>query len=328
MTTFQRLVRQHEFVLLMIIIAFLVVGWAINPAFLSLGSLFSILQSIIPLALFALGVFVAMIAGGIDVSSSAIGVFTLYVSTKILLATNIGGSILLALLLAMTVGLLLGLFNGFVISKYDLPAIIVTIGTLNLFSGFLVTFVGDQIYNQLPAAMSKIQQSNLVTVQPGRFRYGLPTAILLLVVAVLVTWIILRYTKLGRGIYTIGGNSTSAERVGFNPKRIKLFIYPYAGLLYGLAGLMYGTFANRASPFSIIGKELTVIAAVVLGGVRITGGHGTIGGVLLGVFLMTIIQENLIMLGVPSYWQQTLIGLLIIFSVVISTLRQKQNQST
>lgn len=324
MSTLKSLINTHEFVLLGLIVMFLVGGQFVNPSFLTLGNLFDLLQSSIALGLFALGVFVALISGGIDISSSAVGVFSLYVTTKFLFMVNSGGGTFVALIIAGLIGLALGLFNGIFIAFFDFPALIVTLATLNLFPGFLISFIGSKLFNTLPSAMVQLQEANLVTVQQGRFQHSLPTAILLLLVVSIVTWALMKYTTLGRGIRAIGGDPASAKKVGFNPKKIKLFIYPYAGMLYGLAGLTYGSFARVANPLGIVGKELTILAAVVLGGASITGGSGTVVGTLLGVFLITLINKNLIMLGIPSYWRQMVIGFLIILGVSVTTYRERR----
>ena len=147
---------------------------------------------------------------------------------------------------------------------------------------------------------------------------------MILIGLVIITWLIVRYTKIGRGIYAIGGDRVSAQRVGFNITQIQYFLYGFVGLLAGIAGIIHGSLIRRVNPFGIVGTELTVIAAVVLGGTRITGGRGTITGTLLGVLMITIINQNLILLGISSYWQQVVIGLLIIISVGITSYREKR----
>jgi simple sugar transport system permease protein len=149
-------------------------------------------------------------------------------------------------------------------------------------------------------------------------------AIIILIVVVAFGWFLFRYTMLGRGIYALGGAPKAAARVGFNIRFIQYFIYGFVGFIAGMAGAVHVSLARMANPFDLVGTEMNVIAAVVLGGARITGGHGTIFGTLLGVFLVVIINNSLILLGVPSYWQQVVIGLLILIGIGIPTYQSKR----
>lgn len=139
-----------------------------------------------------------------------------------------------------------------------------------------------------------------------------------------ITHLILNYTVLGRGVYALGGDTTSAKRVGYNITRVRLFIYGYAGLLAGIGGLIYVSNNRMADPMSFQGEELTVIAAVVLGGTSISGGKGSILGVFLGLMLTNVINNNLVLINVPSYWQKFVFGLLIIVAVFIQSIKAKR----
>jgi simple sugar transport system permease protein len=140
---------------------------------------------------------------------------------------------------------------------------------------------------------------------------------------VLATWFILNHTLLGRGIYAIGGSEVAAQRAGFNIVAIKFFIYGYVGMLAGLAGVAHVSLARMANPFDIVGIELTVITAVVLGGARISGGHGSVLGTLLGVFLLVLIDNNLILLGIDSTWQRAVFGVLILIGVSMPAIQAR-----
>ena len=137
--------------------------------------------------------------------------------------------------------------------------------------------------------------------------YSLSEARRAIVVAALMN-----FTMFGRKIYAIGGSEEAAMRLGINVRRVKVLIYVIAGAIAGLAGITHMTLARMANPFDLVGMELNVIAAVVLGGARITGGHGTVAGALIGAFVITMINTTLMMIGVPSYWQKVVIGCLII----------------
>lgn len=322
----QKVIKSHEFVLFILVIAFFVIGGFINPNLTSIGTIFNVTQSSIPLGLFALGVFLVMLSGGIDVSCTGIAIFSVYGTTKLLMYAGFLDNIPMAILIAALMGLVLGAFNAIFTAYFNISALIVTLGTLSVFQGALLAFVSTGIFNTVPKSMSRLQGIDLVTAKSGRLTYGLPIFVLLLVGAALITWLMLRYTRIGQGIYAIGGDVESAKRIGFNPMRLKFFIYPYAGFLYGLAGLVRGSITRRVNPIRYVGDELIVIAAVILGGTRITGGHGSVIGVLLGVFLYNSITENLVLLGIPSTWQKATTGILILGSVAFTTFQRKSEQ--
>jgi simple sugar transport system permease protein len=157
---------------------------------------------------------------------------------------------------------------------------------------------------------------------------GLPVSILIFLALIVIVWALLKYTMLGRGIYAIGGDRISAERAGFNITAIQLFIYTFVGFISGIAGMVHTTMMRNSNPVSIIGTEMIIIAAVVLGGARITGGHGTILGTILGLFLVIIMNNSLILLGISSDWQRFVIGLLIIIGTGITSYQSKRSKST
>jgi len=263
-----------------------------------------------------------LISGGIDVSFAAVGAFSMYVTSRLLLAADFQGSAAVAFLLAGSIGALLGLFNAIFIAFYRLPTLIVTLGSASVFRGFLLAFIGTAIVNNLPEGMVRFSKLTLWNrISPEGEAVGLSASFLLLVLAGVIVWFVLRYTMLGRGIHAMGGNMAAAQRAGFNIRRTQLFIYGFAGLLSGVAGVVHACMMRNANPFDLVGMELVVIAAVVLGGASITGGRGTVLGTVLGVFLLVIISNSLILLNIPSYWQKVAIGLVIIVSTALTARR-------
>jgi simple sugar transport system permease protein len=139
-----------------------------------------------------------------------------------------------------------------------------------------------------------------------------------MLVIALVTWLILRYTTLGRGIYALGGNPEAAKRAGFNIMRTQFFVYGFIGLLSGLASIQYVSLVRHVHPFNLMDIMLDVIAAVVLGGASLTGGRGTVPGTLLGVWMIYLIRNSLVLMKIPSYWDSVVIGLVIVVSTGIN----------
>ena len=128
----------------------------------------------------------------------------------------------------------------------------------------------------------------------------------------------MRYTMLGRGIYAVGGDEVSAQRAGFNVFAIHFFIYCFVGALAGITGITRASMMLNANPTNMLGLEMMAIAAVVLGGARVTGGKGTLLGTMLGVILITIVSNSLILIGIPTYWQRVFMGLIILIGTGVS----------
>jgi simple sugar transport system permease protein len=305
--------KKNEFLVGLTILGLCLFVGSVNSAFWSLPNLFDLLRSSIVLGIFALGALVVIVSGGIDVSFTAVAVLSMYITTKLLLAWEYSGPFLWICLLSCGIGLCLGLVNALFISAFRLPTLIVTLGTMSAFRGFLLAFIGSNHISVLPQAMVAFSQWDLLRGRtPDGVLYSLPGAVLFLFGAALFTWALLRYSMLGRGIYALGGDAVAAERVGFSLSRIQFFIYGYVGVLAGLGGIIHTSLSRMANPFDLVGTEMNVLAAVVLGGARITGGHGSVPGTLLGVGLVVIMNNSLILLGVPSYWQRVAVGLLLL----------------
>lgn len=317
--------HRHEFYLAATLALLATIIAIINPAFFSLSNLFDLCKSSTVLGIFALGVLVVLLSGGIDISFTAVAALSMYVTSKVLLAVGYSGSVIVAFAIAGCLGLALGLFNAFFISRYRLPTLIVTLGSASVFRGFLLAFIGTKIVTSLPPGMVTFSKRSLFTTTlPGGEMIGLAASFLLFVAAAVMVWAMLRYTIPGKGIYALGGNPEAAARAGFNIPRLQFFIYGFVGFLSGVAGLTHACMMRNANPFDLVGTELVVIAAVVLGGASVTGGRGTVLGTVLGVLLLVTINNSLILLGVPSYWQKVLIGLVILVSTGITARRNPQ----
>ena len=311
---------RHERFLLVAVVLFSLLITLVNPAFFTFENLFDLLRSNSGVAILAVGAFLIMVSGGIDVSSTAIAISAQYIAVNVLIATNID-SVPLAFLVAISVGVALGAVNAIFISLLNLPTLIVTLGTSSVFHGLLLEVVGTKsiISGYLPSSIKSFARTNILSLtRDNGSAYGLSIFFLILVGVVVLTWIILRFTMLGRGIYAVGGNQEAAQRIGFNVKKIKFFVYCYAGFLAGIMGVIHVSLIRTSNPQYLIGSELSVIAAVVLGGARLSGGVGSLMGTMLGVILITILEKNLILLGLPSYWQKFFIGLVIVIGVIIT----------
>jgi simple sugar transport system permease protein len=315
------------FTLILIVVVSVIVG-AINPAFFQISTLFDLLRSSTVVGLFALGVLIVLAAGGIDVSFTAIAALSMYSLTKLVYAYWPSAPIVLILAAGALVGVLLGLLNGFLVHHLKAPSLIVTIGTQYLFRGFLLTFVGTVFFMNIPPSMDSFGSWALIKLTVGAVGQTsftvLPVFVLILIACGLLTWFVLNRTLMGRAIYAIGGSLQIAERLGYNIKAVHLFVFGYSGFLAGLAGIVHVSSNRLANPFDLVGIELDVIAAVILGGARITGGTGTVVGTLLGVFLVALINNVLILAGVPSTWQKVIIGSFILIAGALFAIQQRK----
>ncbi|WP_244173645.1 ABC transporter permease [Caballeronia temeraria] len=322
---YAQLMRNPEwFTVGLIVVTCLVVG-SINPRFFQFATLFDMLHSATTVSLFALGTLVVLASGGIDVSFTAIAALTMYSITKAVFAWWPECPFALILLAGAIGGVVLGVINGMLVHRLKAPSLIVTIGTQYLYRGLLLTFVGTQFFMNIPHSMDTFGRLPLFFYHTSDgLRAVLPVSVLALVIAAVVTWWLLNRTMMGRGVFAMGGSLAIAERLGYNLRAIHLFVFGYTGLLAGVAGILHVSTNRLANPFDLVGTELDVIAAVILGGARITGGTGTVMGTLLGVVLVTLINSVLILIGVPSTWQKVIIGAFILVAGTLFALGRRQ----
>lgn len=313
----QKVLKTHEFYVALILIGLSLVIGIINPSFFSIGNIFGLLKSNVVTGIFALGVLLVLISGGIDISFPAVGVVAMYMTGKLFEATEFGGPVIVAFVISMAIGALLGLINASIISTFRLPTLIVSLGTLSAYQGFVLTFVNTRIINRLTEPMVNYSRLEIFrqTMDSGQTT-GLHVSFFIYVLLAIITGLILRYTMIGRGVYALGGDRQATARAGFSIRKIEFFVYTYVGLLAGIAGILHSAHVRNANPFDLVGSELTVIAATVLGGATIGGGRGTVIGTLLGVMLMTVMSNSLILLGIPSYWQRFVTGLILLVAVI------------
>lgn len=296
-----------------------------NPAFLTFNTGFSILRSALVPVIFALGVLIVVITGGIDVSFAAIAIFAGYTTVSFCLTVGFDPGLPGIFAMAICVGLTLGLINGTVIARFGLPTLIVTLGTQGIFFGAMFTFVGASYYAELPTSMAALATTNLfdITTSTGRaYLHVLVIPVILLCVA--VAWVLKR-TMFGRSLYAIGGDSEAARRAGFQVKRTQVSVYMLVGALAAIAGVIHIVLSRSANPRDLVGGELDVIAAVILGGASIFGGRGSVIGTVLGVLLIQVIQNSLLLVGVPSAWSRAAVGLLLIVGIGLQSLSARRD---
>nr|WP_277816249.1 ABC transporter permease [Microbacterium ginsengiterrae] len=317
------MLRANEFYLLLVIVALSLIIQARSGQFFSANNIVDLANAMVVPGIFAVGAFLVLVSGGIDVSFPALASLAVYATTRILVDAGWSGGVWLPFLLAIAFGAILGAFNGLFTSRIAVPVLIITLGTANVFSGFMQGALGSVQIPNIPAGMSEFGRATLfVATNPASgLTSNMPVSFLLLIAVVVGAFLLLRYTKFGRGIYAIGGDESAASRAGFNVRRIKFWLYVIVGMTAAIAGLVRTSMMEQMHPTNLLGMELMVIAAVVLGGTAITGGTGTLTGAMLGTLLIVIVQNSMILVGIPTFWQGFALGVLIIVGTGISAVQ-------
>lgn len=316
----KRIKGKNEFFVFLTVILLILIVSLINSSFASTASAVNIIRAAIEPAIFAVGTYVVIVSGGIDVSSAAIGMFSMFTATKILYSANFEGGVWLAYLLAVCFGLVWGIINGVLISKIKIPPLIATLATSGIANGTMLFFIGAREISDVPQGIYNAGYQYLFTVENEYgFKYPLPSTFLVIIAVLVITFLLMRYTMLGRNIFAIGGDVVSASRAGISVTRTQIFAYGYAGLISGLGGMVHTIMMVNSNPVDLTGNEMLTIAAVVIGGARITGGHGSLTGTMLGVLLVTILRNSLILVGIPSFWQRFVTGMVIIVGTSITS---------
>lgn len=316
-------IKKHE---LFLGITILIIGGYLtfaSPDFMTLGNIYDLINNYAMLTILACGLFIVLISGGIDISFPAMTIISQYV--MVTLIQNTTGNFALAFALSGGIGLLLGVVNAILVNRLSVPSIIITISTLNIFYGLLLYLTKGVWLYSYPEWFEQGVMLFKFTAADG-YDYGLSLQILTLIVVVALTGIIMNKTSIGRMIYAMGGNREAASRMGFGIFKLQLFVYGYMGLMSGVAGVVQSATVLTVAPDSLLGYELTVLAAVVLGGTSIIGGRGTLLGTLLGVILLAVLQNGLNLLGISSYWHTVVIGLVIVISISTTAWGQRKTQ--
>jgi simple sugar transport system permease protein len=322
MRTITAIFKKREAILALIIAASVVVISSFSKNFLSYDNITNILKSFTVTGIFSIGVLLVIISGGMDVSFTAIAQVAQYIVVYVLL-NYFEGNIFIAFALAVVIGVAMGMFNGFLIHHYNMPAIIITIATQSLFYGLMYVITRGKLLYEVPPYFWKLADAKIFSVINAN---GTPTGLSVVTVLwfalAMIFAMILRFSTLGRSVYLIGCNKTAAERIGINIRNTTLFIYGVAGAIAAIGSIVHVSIVQTVIPNSIVGQEMQVIAAVVLGGASISGGRGSVLGTVLGVLLFAILSNSLTLLQISSYWYNVFIGTIIIGSITINALQE------
>jgi simple sugar transport system permease protein len=318
-------VSATEGILAVIILLYCVTVAAVNPAFLSLETLFDIVRSSSTAVIVGMGLLLVMLSGGIDVSFMSVALFGSYVAAFLMIRLKID-NLVFAFAISVGIGVMLGLINALLVNWLNLPPFIITLGTQNLFHGVMTTFVSDKTFGAgvIPTALTQFGSATLFTLRTEQGVMGLTIAVIPMCIAVLLTWFIVCRTMVGRGVVAMGNSPESARRAGFSLLRLRLFTYGYMGALAAVMGVVYVSQVNAVYPNKLVGNELMVIAGAVIGGVKDTGGRGKILGVILGISIIYLLNSTLIFLGLSSSWNNLFVGTLLVVSVAVTSWQNRR----
>lgn len=318
----RRFGRTHEARLLAVTVVLFVFLSLTTRNFFSVQNGIDLLTSYAFSGMLAAGLVVVLVAGGLDISFTAIASIAQYLAVSFVSSYDVGWAGLFGV--ALGVGTLLGILNAVLVTWLRIASIIVTIAMLNVYFGVLMFLSRGDPINTLPGwyldGLSWIVGSD-VHGDP----YILNMQMLGLALSFLLSWLLLNRTSVGRQLRALGGNPEAAKRVGFNVLRLNMVAYGYMGFSAGLASLVQAQVSGSVVPNMLVGRELDVLAAVVLGGASLTGGIGTVFGTFLGLALLAILQNGLILLGVSSFWTQCFTGVVFLGAVsMIAWERRRQ----
>ena len=319
-TLLKKLSRRNEPYIFLVLLALCLLIEFRSGQFFSSNNLVDIASALIVPGLFAIGTFLVIISGGIDVSFPALASLSVYATTKYLLDTNYEGGVWVAILMALAIGALLGAFNGLFIGYFKLPALIVTLGSSSVFKGIMQGALNSRQLTIIPSGMREWGTSAIFTARNpvSGLTSRMPVTFIAFIIVLFFVFFLLKYTMFGRGIYAIGGSEFSAHRAGFNVVRTKVVMYIMVGMIASLAGVIRVCMMQQAHPTNMLGMEMNIIAGVVLGGTAITGGRGTLLGCMLGTLLIVIVENSMILLGIPTSYKSVFTGALIIIGTGVS----------
>ena len=279
----------------------------LNPDFLSVSNLLNVLRQVSINAIIAFGMTFVILTGGIDLSVGSILALTGAVTAGMMAG---GTDPILAVLLGLILGALLGAVNGVLIAKGNVAPFIATLATMTIYRGLTLVYTEGRPISGLGDSLT------FQMLGKGYF-LGIPVPVVTMLISFGILYFILKKTTFGRRVYAVGGNEEASKLSGIKTGRIKIYVYSLTGFLSALAALILTSRLNSAQPTAGQMFELDAIAAVVLGGTSLTGGRGWIVGTLIGALIIGVLNNGLNLIGVSSFFQQVVKGLVILFAVLI-----------
>lgn len=302
----------NSLTLVLIILGLGVVLSIASPNFLKTTNILNILRQVSINGILAIGMSLVCLTGGIDLSVGSIVAFSGILTAGML--NNTGLPIFVIALIAVIVGCIMGMINGYFVAYWNAPAFVVTLSMLTVGRGLTYIYCDGKPISKLPAEFLVIGKGSIL---------GLPIPTIVLFAVFIIFSVMLSKFKLGRYIYAVGGNPQAAMVSGINVKKVLLLVYMFSGMCCGVAAVVLTARVSAGLATAGDGYELNAIAATVIGGTSLSGGTGKLWGTLLGALLLGMVNTGLDLLNVTSYYQQVVRGLIILGAILIDTRRNK-----
>jgi ribose transport system permease protein len=312
----RRIVRAQEFGVFIILAAMVLFLSVYTNTFLTSTNIFNILRAFSWIAISGFGECMVIITGGIDLSVGSVMGFSGLISAMLLRAQM---GVPLALLGGLAAGVVIGALNGLMVTKAKLPPFIATLGMLLMARGLCYGLTGGWPVQDLPQGFRNLGQYDIPFLGAG-----VPLPLLFMILCAVLATLFLTSTIWGYRIYAVGGNEVASGLSGINTDRVKILVYTLAALLTAIGGILMTARLGVAAPTAASGYELDVIAAAVVGGTSLSGGEGTILGVLIGAAIMQVLRTGLVLTGVSAYWLQAAQGLVIVVAIMLDQLRKRR----
>mgnify|MGYP003574898041 FL=1 len=294
----------------------------LSDKFMTSANLWNVLRQISVNVCISVGMTLVVLMAGIDLSVGSVLGFTAAVCAGLLknglafesMDLFVGFTVLGAILVSVLIGLVLGLFNGWVITKFSIPPFVATLAMLTIARGLTMLYTAGIPISNLGTEFEFIGSGWIL---------GIPVPVWISIFMVLIVVFLTKKTTFGRCIYAIGGNEKAAFLSGININKIKLAVYGIAGMMAAVGGVLVTSRLNSAQPNAGTSYELDSIAAVVIGGTSLSGGIGTVAGTVIGAVIIGVLNNGLVLLDVSPFWQQVVKGFVILLAVIIDKMNQK-----
>ncbi|KKB10791.1 sugar ABC transporter permease [Devosia geojensis] len=320
------LASQSAYVLAALIVIIAIMA-LLSPNFLTPGNIANITRNFSFIAIATLGITLVIITGGIDLSVGSTMALSATVTSLVLsglagaaIALFPGGALILAVLAGLATAAAIGFANGFAVAKLKLSPFVTTLGTLSIVRG--LTYVATYGRGAFPTGPDK---DLFIAVTAGRLFDLIPISFIYLLILAIAMYLALHHTAWGRYVFAIGGNESAGRLTGVPVDRVKIQVYMLCSLAAGFNGIIISGWLGSAPANLATAYELTIIAAAVIGGANLAGGVGGAAGAIIGCVLIEVIRNGLVLARVDPYWQQTLVGCIIVAAVLVDRLRSLRN---
>lgn len=297
--------RMPQWKILLAFILMVIAFCCTADGFMTGGNLVNVLRQSSTEMIVAMGMTFVLLIGGIDLSVGKVAMLAGTITATLLVK---GTSIVVSILVGLVAGAICGLVNGIVVAKLNIPPFITTLAMMNVAEGAALLYCGGKQISGLPDGFKEIGRGYLL---------GIPVAVWIMLVVIIVWAILMNKTTYGKRMVAIGGNQDVARLSGISVNKIKISVYVISGLMAALTGIIYTARFASSQPTLGDGLEMNAIAAAVLGGTSLVGGRGSVLGTVIGTFFLMTMSNGLNLLGVTSFWQMIIKGVLIVVSVIL-----------